>query len=62
MPAWVGSIWTSATCRPPLLVPHQAEMKLLTGSVSKLRLLEPAVDEVTAVSSEKYTEESALAR
>ena len=42
-PPCPGSISTSATSRPPLFVPHQADMKLLPLSVLKLRLFEFAV-------------------
>ena len=62
VPAVPGSISTSATSRPPLFVPHHADMKLLPLSVLKLRLFEFASEAVAAVSNEIYVVVSAPAR
>ena len=52
VPATPGSISTSATSRPPALVPHHADIKLLPVFVLKLRLFAFSVDDTVAVSSD----------
>ena len=53
-PAASGIISTSATTRPPLSVPRQADMKLLPVSLLKLRLLGFAVAAMAAANTHIY--------